>query len=122
MAYTPIPKFSHGDQTVSAANMNLFGQNDAFLATALAGDHLAVKQLATGETASMLNTRRWLHYMTIAGETGTITDPAGAGDNVSLTESDTVMLPYDLSGVSWLDQGQVYNVTGVQYVAEDSSA
>jgi len=122
MAYTPIPKFSHGDQTVSAANMNLFGANDAFLATALAGDHFAIKQLTSGQVATQLNTRRWLHYMTITGESAKVVDPAGAGADVSLTDSDTSMAVYDLSGVSWLTQGQVYNVTGVQYCAEDSEA
>lgn len=122
MTYSVPPRWGHGNTNATPARFNILSDDLTALYASLVGDHQAVAQLSSGQTATLLNTRRWLHYMTIAGETGTIADPAGVGASMSLTDSDTTMAVYDLSGVSWLTQGQVYNVTGCQYVAEDSDA
>ena len=120
--YSNPPTWAHGEQNASAARFNVISDDLNALHAAMLGDHLAVAQMVSGETASFVNTWRWLHYMSITGETATLTDPSGAGADVTLADSDTVMGVYDLGGVAWLTTGQVYTVTGCQYSVEDGNA
>lgn len=129
MAYQVPPRFGHGDRTASAANLNKYSDSLNALYAASGGVHSAIGKAELPPTPvvlypplSFLNVWRWLWYMSKTGETATISDPAGVGDDVTLTDSDSAMAVYDLSGVSWLVTGGVYNLTGCQYACEDWEA
>jgi len=130
MAYLPPPRWSHGGVNVSAARMNILSDDETDLNSRLGGDeHHAVGKfelpptpVVLVEPVAFVHLWRWLWYMTIVGETATISDPSGANPDTTLPDSDTVMVVYDLADVSWLTQGQVYELTGCQYGCEDWSA
>lgn len=120
MTYTPPPRFAHGDEP-TAAQLNTLSDNQAYLSGVLGGIQPAVPAVG-GKTLAMVHVWRWLHYWTTDETTAQIGDPSGAGEPVSLADSGGAWAVYDLAQVSWLSQGQVYTVTGVDYVAEDASA
>jgi hypothetical protein len=55
--------------------------------------------------------RHFFRYLIYSG-TGTIEDPAGLGDDVSLSDSGTDTGIYDLDSVSWLYRGKFYRAEG----------
>lgn len=57
---------------------------------------------------------RWLIYY----DAGTIEDPAGIGDTITLSVSGA-WTAYDLSQVDWLYPGKLYHVQGVLTCFED---
>ena len=120
MPYTVPPRWSHGDFP-TAAELNKYSTNQVWLNGVLSSLQPATEDIS-GNTASFVHVWRWLHYMTTSGETATITDPSGAVPSVSLPASVGSMSAYDLSDVSWLILGQVYTVSGCDYVAEDYSS
>ena len=121
MAYSTPTRFSHGDQTVSAANFNVFSDDLTVLKAALVGENWAVGDTATGVALSFVNLWRWLWYKARPSTTVVLSDPSGTGSDVTLGSDSSQMVAYDLANVSWLTPGQVYIVTGAQFAAEDST-
>lgn len=129
MAWTNPPSWSHGGIDVSAARLNIISDDLLFLYAQMIGDHQAIGKfelpptpVVLVEPVAFVHLWRWLWYMTIVGETATISDPSGANPDTTLTSSDTVMVVYDMADVDWLTPGQVYELAGCQYAAEDWSA
>lgn len=58
---------------------------------------------------------RWLLYR---GD-GTIEDPTGAEDAVSISGDGSNWVTYDLSQIDWLPPGRIYQVQGVVACLED---
>ena len=119
MAYQVPPRWAHGDQTVSAANMNKYSDSLNYL-DATVGSQVAYPATpkVDGESLYFSNRWRWLWYWTTSGSTATISDPSGVGDDVTLADV-TEMTVYDLSNVSWIIEGTSYTLTGVDYAQED---
>lgn len=120
MAYTPPPRFAHGDEP-TAAQLNTLSENQVYLSGVLGGIQPAVPYVG-GEALAMVRVWRWLHYWTTDEATAQIGDPSGVNESASLPDSDGAWAVYDLAQVDWLSQGQNYTVTGVDYVAEDFGA
>ena len=125
--YAVPPTWAHGDQTVSAANMNKYEDAIAFLQAALGDENHAVRDNdpameGGGVDLYIVNAWRWLHYQNNVDEAAKIQDISGANPDSSLTESETSMAVYDLGNVSWLTPGQVYRVVGCKYAVEDIDA
>jgi len=129
MSYQVPPFFKHGDQTASAANFQKYSDSlNALYAAAASGQQMVIdKRIVTEDGTGreerfyFVHSWRWLWYWTTTGQTGTIVDPGGTSGDVTLPDV-TVMTAYDLSGVTWLTQGAIYSVTGVDYAAEDYEA
>lgn len=125
MAYQIPPRWSHGDKP-TAALMNKY--SDALNAiNDVMGEQVAyaVPLFPSVGGASkpiqvwVIHRWRYLHYSTLASATATIVDPSGTNDAITIPASDSAIVSYDLSGVSWLSQGQAYYVVGCDMVAED---
>ena len=120
MAYSTPTRFSHGDQTVSGANFQIFSDDLTELKATLAGENRAIRDAAGAELAFM-NLWRWSWYKAMAGKNVTLSDPSGVGSDVTLGSAASPMVAYDLADVSWLSPGQAYTLGDAQFAAEDST-
>jgi hypothetical protein len=119
MAYQVPPRWSHSDLP-TAAEFNKYSDGLDHLESVLGlGLQMASRQRQTGETFFLVRAWRWLHYRSVVSETATIVDPSGVGSPVSLPNSTSAIVAYDLESVGWLFQGQVYQVTGADVAVED---
>ena len=119
MAYQVPPRWNHGDITVAAARMNKY--SDALNAIyAVRGDvSVSIATLAGQSEAVFTNIHRERYLYFISD--GSIDDPAGIGDSVSISEVAGTFTAYDLDTVSWLQYGDLYEVSGVSWCAEDAA-
>jgi len=101
--------------------MNIFSDDLTILNAILVGENWAVKGGESGTTFSFINLWRYLWFQALSSGTVVLSDPSGVGSNVTLGSDDTQMSVYDLSSISWLTSGQVYEVTGAKYAVEDST-
>lgn len=120
MAYSVPERWAHGDYP-TAAKLNKY--KDALdAAHDLAGDVLlnypVFGNANTDKGYYFVHTFRWLHY---AGD-GEIVDPTGAGETVTITGDGVTALVYDLTTVTWLYEGKLYEVKDVTWAMEDKTA
>jgi hypothetical protein len=118
MAYSAPPQWSHLDYP-TAAKMNLYKAGlDAILA--LRGSDVVnvaiTRRIAPVQGYYLINRYRWLIYACVG--TGTMEDPAGVGEDVSLSAIPT-WAAVDLLTVDWIYPGKLYQVQGVVCCFED---
>lgn len=120
MAYTVPPQWAHGDYP-TAANVNKF-KTALDAVHDIVGDvqlnYPCITNLTVDKGYYFVHQYRWLHYR---GD-GEITDPAGAGDTVTISGDGNNFLVYDLLQVDWIYPGKLYEVKDVTMAAEDSEA
>lgn len=116
MAYAKPQYWSHADYP-TATTMNYYKSGlDAIYA--LTGSY-QINPAVSRRTDNvqgyyLVNKHRWLLYY----NAGTIEDPAGVGETVTLSVSGA-WTAYDLTQVDWLYVGKLYHVQGVLSCFED---
>jgi hypothetical protein len=116
MPYSAPPQWAHLDYP-TAAKLNLYkdGLDAAYALTGSDKLQPAVcHRMATVQGYYLVNRWRWLLYL----GAGRIDDPAGVGDEVSLSDTGG-WAAYDLLQVDWLHPGRLYQVQDVQCCFED---
>lgn len=120
MAYETPNRWAHGDVDVSAANINKY-TNSIIAIHAQIGEvatSIGTESRISNASFTVFHTRRWLYFTS----TGTIDDPAGVGDSVSISEDPDTITAYDLDSVSWLTYGNLYTVSSVGWCQESDIA
>lgn len=105
----------------TAAQMNAIGSSQAGQWAINGGvnrELMAAEWGGAGSSWIFLHVHRWLLY----DSTGTLSDPAGVEDDVSLPDPETPgeLGVLDLNTVDWLAPGMFYNVTGCAVAWERS--
>jgi hypothetical protein len=119
MAYVVPKQWSHGDQPATADTQK-YSDSLAYLKT-LFGDkayNWATPYSLYPDTQDLwlVHSRRYLVYVS----SGRIVDPAGVGEDVSLS-TDSTFGSYDLDSISWMSYGKLYRVIGCSVCTEDDT-
>jgi hypothetical protein len=119
-AYVVPPQWEHGD-VITAADMNRY-KSALDAARAKISDqafNVAVRKNNTQDRGFwFIHRHRWLHYV----GNGEIVDPSGVNKAEEISGEAGKFSVFDLSGVSWLAEGALYNVKDVNYAVEDFNA
>lgn len=111
---TTVPhKWTHGDEVTSARLNGLITAMDEIYAVRRDYPFLiATPYASTGETFTLYKQRRYLHF----GSTGTLEDPTGVEDDITLSEdADIGRGTLDLESVDWLAPGAMFYVNGCSW-------
>lgn len=121
--YSTPESWAHGDYP-TAANLNKYKSGLDAIHDAL-GDaslNMAVaRRIDPVQGYYFLHRQRWLIYRADPSA-GSIEDPSGVGETITLTATGGSWDSYDLGTVSWLIPGKLYQVQGVVACLEDYEA
>lgn len=116
MSYTAPEQWNHGEYP-TAAKLNKYKTGLDAIHDQV-GDVLinpfVTRRMGTVQGYYLVHRNRWLTYL----GTGTIEDPNGVGEDVSLSTADN-WASYDLSQVEWILPGTLFQVQGVLACWED---
>lgn len=119
MSYAVPRQWSHSDQP-AAVDMQKYSDDLTFLAASIGN---AARNLAVPYSLAEDTQTYWLvhaqHYLLFVSS-GKIIDPAGVGDEVSLSTEETIG-SYDLDTIPWLVYGKLYQVIGCSCCFEDGT-
>lgn len=76
----------------------------------------ALQAYGDGVAWQMVHVYRYLHF----GSSGSIIDPTGVNEAVSISENDTGQGVLDLDTIPWLAYGQRYKIDAVSWCKEDT--
>ena len=121
MAYTAPATWQHGDYP-TAPPFNAYKDSIDAVHAQTGDAQVNVAVCRRGQTVQgfyIVHKQPWLIYLIQSPDThGTIEDPAGVGDDVSL-EVTQEWESYDLSSIDWLYPGKTYQIQGVSSCFED---
>ena len=120
MSYAAPKQWSHGDQPV-ATDMQKYSDGLNYLDGMFGATRYnhAYPYSLYEDTQDF-----WLVHQAryrVFASSGKIVDPAGVGEEVSLSTSDAVYGGYDLDSVLWLAYGKLYRVIGCSVCFEDGT-
>lgn len=121
MAYATPEQWTHGEYpTAAKVNKYKTGLDEVYALLGTYQINLATaSRLSTVQGFYLVHHHRWLLYR----DAGQIEDPSGVGEMVAISAAgDGGWTSYDLTQVSWLTPGSVYQVQDVLCCFEDYEA